>query len=62
MTTITLNQNVSFLDKTFENVDELMQTLIDLKTSSLEEENFSERENIILNNRNNSIKNLEKEI
>ena len=62
MTIITLNQNISFLNKTFENIDELMQTLINLKSSSLQEEAFSDKENIILQNRSNSIKQLENEI
>jgi hypothetical protein len=62
MTTITLNQNISFLDKTFENVDELMKTLINLKSSSLEEKSLSNEESFILENRGNSIKTLENEI
>lgn len=62
MTTIRLNQNISFLNKTFENIEELMQTLIDLKSSSLEEESFSNKENYIIENRSNSIKKLENEI
>jgi len=62
MTTITLNQNIWFINKTFQNVDELISTLIKINPWKLEEESFTNKEKNILQNRSEEIKNIEKDI
>ena len=62
MTTILLNENIWLLNKTFQNVDELITKLIDIKPWKLEEEVFTNEENKILQNRSTEIKNIEKDI
>ena len=62
MTTITLNENIWFINKTFQNVDDLIEALIKIKPWILEEENFSIEEEKVIKNRNQKIKKLENDI
>ena len=62
MTTINLNQNIWVLNKTFQNVDELIATLINISPWRIEEESFTDDEKSILKNRSQKIKNIENDI